>query len=156
MLFQKRVIVNGSQSTWININSGIPQVSVLGPVLFLVFINDLPEVINVLLKLFADDTKLYSVVSSNADNWAQFSLNRAVDWASIWKMIFNIIKCHHLHIRKKIHCMYHLQNFYLYIEKLLNYLNPSKASGPDLVPARILRLASKEISPVLSLIYQQS
>ena len=54
-----------------------------------------------LIKLFADDTKLYSVVTSNADNRAQFSLNRAVDWAKVCKMIFNIIKCHHLHIEKK-------------------------------------------------------
>ena len=98
---EQRVIVNGSQSTWINITSGIPQGSVLGPVLFLVFINDLPEVIKVLIKLFADDAKLYSVVTSNADNRAQFSLNRAVDWSKVWKMIFNIIKCHHLHIGKK-------------------------------------------------------
>ena len=98
---EQRVIVNGSQSTWINITSGIPQGSVLGPVLFLVFINDLPEVIKVLIKLFADDAKLYSVVTSNVDNRAQFSLNRAVDWSKVWKMIFNIIKCHHLHIGKK-------------------------------------------------------
>ena len=98
---EQRVIVNGSQSTWINITSGIPQSSVLGPVLFLVFINDLPEVIKVLIKLFADEVKLYSLVTSNADNRAQFSLNRAVDWSKVWKMIFNIINCHHLHIGKK-------------------------------------------------------
>ena len=85
---EQRVIVNGSQSTWINITSGISQGSVLGPVLFLVFINDLPEVINVLIKLFADDAKLYSVVTSNVDNRVQFSLNRAVDRAKVWKMIF--------------------------------------------------------------------
>ena len=54
-----------------------------------------------LIKLFADDAKLYSLVTSNADNRAQFSLNRAVDWSKVWKMIFNIIKCHHLHIGKK-------------------------------------------------------
>ena len=89
---EQRVIVNGSQSTGINITSGIPQGSVIGPVLFLVFINDRPEVIKVLIKLFVDDAKLYSVVTSNADNRAQFSLNRAVDWSKVWKMIFNIIK----------------------------------------------------------------
>ena len=99
---EQQVIVNGSQSTWKNITSGIPQGSVLGPVLFLVFINDLPEVIKVLIKLFADNAKLFSVVTSYADNRAQFSLNRAVDWSKVWKMIFNIIKCHHLHIGKKI------------------------------------------------------
>ena len=50
--------------------------------------------------LFADDVKFYSIISSNADNWVLFSLNRAVDWISFWKMIFNVIKCHHLHIGK--------------------------------------------------------
>ena len=53
-----------------------------------------------LIKVFADDAALYSVVTSYADNRAQFSLNRAVDWAEVWKMIFNIIKCRHLHIGK--------------------------------------------------------
>ena len=99
---KQRVIVNGSQSTWKNVTSGIPQGSVLGPVLFLVFINDFPDIINVLIKLFADDAKLYSIVTSDNDNRVQFSLNRAVDWANVWRMIFNIIKCHHLHIGKNI------------------------------------------------------
>ena len=99
---KQRVIVKGSQSTWKNVTSGIPQGSVLGPVLFLVFINDVPDILNVLIKLFADDAKLYSIVTSDNDNRVQFSLNRAVDWANVWRMIFNIIKCHHLHIGKNI------------------------------------------------------
>ena len=99
---KQRVKVNGSQSTWKNVTSGIPQGSVLGPVLFLVFINDFPDIINVLIKLFADDAKLYSIVTSDNDNRDQFSLNRAVDWANVWRVIFNIIKCHHLHIGKNI------------------------------------------------------
>ena len=94
---KQRVIVNGSQSTWKNVTSGIPQGSVLGSVLFLVFINDFPDIINVPIKLFADDAKLYSTVTSDNDNRVQFSLNRAVDWANVWRMIFNIIKCHHLY-----------------------------------------------------------
>ena len=93
---KQRVIVNGSQSTWKNVTSGIPQGSVLGPVLFLVFINDFPDIINVLIKLFADDAKLYSIVTSENDNRVQFSLNTAVDWANVWRMIFNIIKCYTL------------------------------------------------------------
>ena len=55
-----------------------------------------------LIKLFADDAKLYSIVTSDNDHRVQFSLNRALDWANVWRMIFNIIKCHHLHIGKNI------------------------------------------------------
>ena len=99
---KQKVIVNASQSTWKNVTSGIPQGSVLGLVLFLVCINDFPDIINVLIKLFADDAKLYSIVTSGNHNQVQFSLNRAVNWANVWRMIFNIIKCHHLHIGKNI------------------------------------------------------
>ena len=64
---------------------------------------DLPDAINVLIKLFADDAKLYSVVSSNVDNLGLIqSYYRAIDRDSVWKMIFNIIKCHHVHIGKNI------------------------------------------------------
>ena len=76
---EQRFIVNGSKSTWINISSGIPQGSVLGPVPFLVFINDLPYVTEVLMKLFADDAKIYAVVPNTNDNRVQYSLNKAVD-----------------------------------------------------------------------------
>ena len=98
---EQRVIVNGSQSSWKDVTSGIPQGSVLGPVLFLVFINDLPDVIEMLIKLFADDAKIYAVVSNQiVETRVQNSLNCAANWAKIWRMLFNIIKCHHLHIGK--------------------------------------------------------
>ncbi|MCG7877512.1 MAG: reverse transcriptase domain-containing protein [Candidatus Thiodiazotropha endolucinida] len=85
-----------------NHTSGIPQGSVLGPVLFLVVINDLPEVIEVFIKLFADDAKLYSVAPTTAtENSIQRSLDRAVNWADIWQMLFNATKCHHLRIGKQ-------------------------------------------------------
>ena len=97
---REQVIVNGSKSAWINIASGIPVGSVLGPVLFQVFLNDLPDVIEVLMKLFADDAKIYTVVPNSNDTGVHYSLNRTVDWANVWKMLFSIIKCHHLHIGK--------------------------------------------------------
>ena len=52
------------------------------------------------MKLFADDAKIYTVVPNTTDSRVQYSLNRAVDWANVWKMLFNIIKCHHLHTGK--------------------------------------------------------
>ena len=79
---EQRVIVNGSKSTWIHITSGIPQGSILGPVVFLAFINDLSDVIEGLMKLFTDDAKIYAVVSNTNDNRVQYSLNRAADWAN--------------------------------------------------------------------------
>ena len=69
--------------------------------LFLVFIGDFPEVFEVLIKLFADDTKVYDVVSNQTDNSKfQNSLNRAINWTTIWKMLFDNIKCHHLRVDK--------------------------------------------------------
>ena len=88
---QQRVTINGSISEWRYVNSGIPQGSVLGPVLFLVFINDFPDVIEVLLKLFADDAKLYSVISSLNDVQPLLrSVNNAGTWSIDWEMLFNI------------------------------------------------------------------
>ena len=52
------------------------------------------------MKLFADDAKIYAVIPNTNANRVQYSLNRAVDWANVWKMFFNIIKCHNLHIGK--------------------------------------------------------
>ena len=60
---EQRVVLNGQTSEWRKIMSGIPQGSVLGPLLFLIYINDLPDGINSLCKIFADDTSLFSKVS---------------------------------------------------------------------------------------------
>ena len=53
------MVVNGSESDWSDVTSGILQGCVLGPTLFLIYINDLPDVVEVLMKLFADGAKLY-------------------------------------------------------------------------------------------------
>ena len=98
---QQRVIVNGSASGWEDITSGIPQGSVLGPILFLIYmyINDLPGAVAGLIKLFADDTKAYSTVESNQKELAlQSHVTRSETWAAVWQMFFNILECHHLHI----------------------------------------------------------
>ena len=60
---EQRVVLNGQTSEWRKIMPGIPQGSVLGPLLFLIYINDLPDGINSLRKIFADDTSLFSTVS---------------------------------------------------------------------------------------------
>ena len=64
-----RVVVNGQRSEWSEVTSGIPQGSVLGPLLFVMFINDLPKTVQCGIKLFADDTKVYvrSDIPGNPD-----------------------------------------------------------------------------------------
>ena len=56
---KQRVCIRGSFPKWVNITSGIPQDSVLGPTLFIIFVNDMPDVVNSMLLMFADDTKLH-------------------------------------------------------------------------------------------------
>ena len=78
---QQRITVKLSNSNWINITSGILQGSVLGPVLFLIYINDLPGAVTGLMKLFADDAKLYSRVENNQKVLAL--QNRATGWGLV-------------------------------------------------------------------------
>jgi hypothetical protein len=65
---QQRVMVNGAASSWSEVTSGIPQGSVLGPVLFVVYINGLPDVVSCGVKLFADDTKIYRAIRNRDDS----------------------------------------------------------------------------------------
>ena len=75
----------------------------LGPILFLIFINDLPKVVKCLIKLFADEAKLYQIIKSNQDSDdLQIDVGKSKDWAIIWKMLFNIKKGKYLHIGPSI------------------------------------------------------
>ena len=65
---RQRVFLNNSKSTWSEVISSVPQGSVLGPILFMLYINDLPDVISCASKFFADDTKLYRSVDSYGDS----------------------------------------------------------------------------------------
>lgn len=96
---QQRVVVNDTRSNWSDVLSGIPQGSVLGPVLFLLFINDLPKSIDCNMLLYADDSKIYrSVCEQGSVNILQDDLNNALDWSSTWQLPFNMNKCKVLHL----------------------------------------------------------
>ena len=98
-MIQKKLKINGETSTWKNVTNGVPKGSVLDPVLFLLFINDIPEAIQCALKLFADDTKLYTEIADSEDaNRLQDGIFNACEWANKWQMIFNTKKCKTLHI----------------------------------------------------------
>ena len=95
----QRVLINGNPSEWNRVTSGVPQGSVLGPILFVVFVNDLPEVTSSTAQMFADDTKLYRHVDTIEDQQhLQKDLDELVKWAETWKMKFNASKCKVLHI----------------------------------------------------------
>ena len=88
---KQRVVINGMESSWGNINAGVPQGSVLGPLLFLVYINDLEEGIKSSVKFFADDTSLFSIVRDPLVSAVELNHDLALisKWAHQWKMSFN-------------------------------------------------------------------
>ena len=97
------VILNGHSSQLSNVLSGVPQGTVLGPLLFLCYINDLPNNVTSRVKLYADDVLLYSPVSSTTDcQNLQKDLERLVQWAYRWQMNFNLTKCEMIRITNRI------------------------------------------------------
>ena len=88
---EQRVVLNGQTSGWRKINSGVPQGSVLGPILFLIYINDLPDGITSMCKIFADDTSLFSKVLDINKSVTELNtdLEKISQWVSQWKMQFN-------------------------------------------------------------------
>src|SRR5664279_712182 len=96
---KQRVVLNGSKSNWSDVVSGVPQGSILGPLLFIIFINDIDEnIINTLLK-FADDTKIFGTVATEDEvNRLQTDLSHLYQWSQDWNMLFNLKKCKVLHL----------------------------------------------------------
>ena len=98
---RQRVKLNADVSSWADVTSGVPQGSVLGPLLFLVFINDLPGLMKTNCKLFADASKLYAEVPSFEEHkMLQEDLNKCDEWATQWGMEFHPKKCKVLHFGK--------------------------------------------------------
>ena len=91
--------MNGKLSTWADILSGIPQGSVLGPILFVIFINGLPDVVRSTVKIVADDTKLFHAILTPEDREKlQQDLDHLLQWSQKWQLGFNEAKCKVLHL----------------------------------------------------------
>ncbi len=83
-------------SGWRGVKSGVPQGSVLGPVLLLIYVNDLDDGLTSKVSKFADDTKVANKVLSTLDKeFLQRDLDKLSSWARDWQMKFNVEKCSH-------------------------------------------------------------
>ena len=86
----QQVIVNGCASSWAPVTSGIPQGSVLGPILFVLFINDLPDCVSSDSLPFAEDIKIFSEITCNHDSLQlQNDLNSLQPWSDKWLLNFH-------------------------------------------------------------------
>ena len=102
---RQRVVLGEECSDWSAVTSGVPQGSVLGPTLFVIYINDITECISNTAKLYADDTKILAEVGmrgeqslTDQENTLQEDLNRVVDWTRVWLMQLNLEKCKVMHL----------------------------------------------------------
>ena len=101
---KQRVVLPGVFSHWTDIKAGVPQGSTLGPLLFLIYINDIVHNINSSIRLFADDTSLYIIVENpiQAATILNSDLSQIYTWASNWLVTFNPSKTESLLFSRKL------------------------------------------------------
>ena len=125
----QKVELDGQASDPVPVLSGVPQGSILGPVLFLIFINDLPENIRSSVRLFADDCVLYRNIESPMDcQILQDDLNSLAQWETDWQMKFNVAKCHSMRVTWHPPDM-HIQFYYTLHQQILEQVQSAKYLG---------------------------
>ena len=106
----QRVVIEGNISTPKPVTSGVPQGTVLGPILFLIYVNDITENIKCNIRLFADDCLLYKELTRDSDcKILQDDLSTLCQWSEKWQMCFNVDKCHIMKIGNKVPSKYNYQ-----------------------------------------------
>ena len=106
---QQRVRVNDEFSDYSTVLSGVPQGSVLGPTLFLLYVSQIPSILKNFVSLFADDTKIFTYLMEQKENLPeseqlhtasslQNDINLITEWSEKYQMSFNLAKCHVLHL----------------------------------------------------------
>ena len=142
----QRVLVAGEASGLLDVDSGVPQGSVLGPVLFLLYVNDLPASTVSPMRLFADDAILYRDIKTAEDSdLLQSDLDRVAQWEKDWLMDLNPAKCSVLRFTRcrKVHAyQYTSQGIPLKLEESTKYLGLTLTSKLDWSP-HIKNISSK-------------
>lgn len=136
---KQRVVIGNCQSTLLDVNSGVPQGSILGPLLFALFINDLPSGLSpeTSLAMYADDTKIWRKIHSIDDCYVlQTDINYMLNWASLNKMRFHPNKCEVLQVSLNRTCTSSLFSslpfstfFYTLGDSILDYVSSEKDLG---------------------------
>ena len=148
------VVVDGEESDWCPVVSGVPQGSVLGPALFLLFINDIADKVTSNIRLFADDSVIYRCITSPEDQTILHQdLLSVFSWAKTWGMSFNVKKCVHLTITKKPHPLeyvYSIDGDVIPNEKSTKYLGVTITS--DLSWTKLIETIKTKASRTLGLI----
>ena len=100
---QQRVVLRGHYSSWTAVVSGVPHGTVLGPILFLIYINDITRNVESQSKLFADDMKVYKALRSVHEDTQilQDDLNALEQWSTDWQLSFNTTKCEVMRFSQK-------------------------------------------------------
>ena len=127
LCFRKRVVVNGVKSDWAPVLSGVPQGTVLGPLLFSLYINDISSDIESEIRLFADDCVCYREIKDKEDTMKlQMDIDRLGSWARKWGVRFQPVKCNMMQLTRKrinkIHASYTLEGIDLENVESIKYL----------------------------------
>ena len=111
---KQRVVLPGDTSNWSAIRAGVPQGSILGPLLFIIYINEIVEDIHSSIRLFADDTSLYIIVDDPSESAITLNsdLQKIQKWASEGLVTFNPAKSEALLLSMKINKPYHSPLFF--------------------------------------------
>ena len=117
----QQVVLDGQASDLVQVLSGVPQGSVLGPILYLIFINDLPDNIRSSVRLFADDCVLYRNIYTIQDFLTlQEDLTSLGQWEADWQTKFNVAKCHSMRVTRHQHHKHILFDYSLHNQTLEN------------------------------------
>ena len=127
------VVLEGEESDLVPVTSGVPQGSVLGPILFLIYINDLPDQIVSQVRLFADDTAVYlTMEGGDSHKVLQNDIDSLSIWESRWDMEFNPSKCQVVRVtssRRPVNTLYSLHGQVLEVVTSARYLGVDISSG---------------------------